>query len=89
MNRTDAILDERAQNYGKFIDGATIMQWLKQCIHGTDNWLNLAPDQREALDMIMHKIGRVLNGNHDYVDNWRDIAGYATLVADRLEGRVR
>ena len=89
VTKVDAILDERAQNYGKFIEGATIMQGFKQYMHMADNWRSLAPDQREALDMIMHKIGRILNGNPDYVDNWRDIAGYATLVADRLEGRVR
>jgi hypothetical protein len=48
---------------------------------------NMAPDQREALDMIAHKIGRILNGDPDYSDSWRDIAGYATLVADRLDGK--
>ena len=39
--------------------------------------------------MICHKIGRILNGDPDYGDSWRDIAGYALLVADRLEGVVR
>jgi hypothetical protein len=42
-------------------------------------------DQREALDMIAHKIGRILNGDPNYADSWVDIAGYAKLVADRLE----
>jgi len=42
-------------------------------------------DQREALDMICHKIARIVNGNPDYADSWTDIAGYATLVAERLE----
>lgn len=46
-------------------------------------------DQQEALDMIGHKIARIMNGDPDYADSWRDIAGYATLVADRLEGVVR
>lgn len=44
----------------------------------------LKPDQRECLEMIAHKIGRILNGDPHYEDSWRDIAGYATLVADRL-----
>jgi len=44
----------------------------------------LAPDQQEALDMICHKIGRIVNGDPDYDDSWRDIAGYAQLVCDRL-----
>jgi hypothetical protein len=38
--------------------------------------------------MIMHKVARILNGDPNYADNWIDIAGYATLVADRLEGDI-
>jgi hypothetical protein len=34
--------------------------------------------------MIAHKIGRIINGDPDYIDSWDDIAGYAKLVADRL-----
>jgi hypothetical protein len=48
-----------------------------------------ADDQWEALEMIVHKMGRIVNGNPDEVDHWVDIAGYATLVADRLQGRER
>lgn len=54
-----------------------------------EKWRHLAPDQREALEMIAHKIGRILNGDPNYADSWADIAGYAKLVADRLEGMVR
>jgi hypothetical protein len=35
--------------------------------------------------MVVHKIGRILNGDPHYADSWVDIAGYAKLVADRLE----
>jgi len=41
--------------------------------------------QLEAMEMILHKISRISNGDPNYADSWRDIAGYATLVADRLE----
>jgi hypothetical protein len=34
-------------------------------------------------------MGRIVNGNPDKVDHWKDIAGYAMLVADRLEGTAR
>lgn len=47
---------------------------------------DLDPDQREALEMIAHKIARILNGDPNYADSWHDVAGYATLVADRLQG---
>ena len=46
-------------------------------------------DQAEALEMIVHKIARIINGDADYSDSWRDIAGYAMLISDRLEGRPR
>jgi hypothetical protein len=87
----DAVLDSRAKDYGKFIEGAEIMQMLKRLVHNyiEDRGTPLAFDQREAIDMIIHKLGRIINGNPDKVDHWVDIAGYATLVADRLQGDVR
>lgn len=80
------ILAERGKTHGKFEDHAKISQDLKTILHYSDNekWELLSNDQKEALDMIAHKIARILNGNADYVDHWADIAGYATLVANRL-----
>ena len=40
--------------------------------------------QREALDMIAHKIGRIFAVDADFLDHWLDIAGYATLVHRQL-----
>ena len=87
----DATLDARAVDYGKFIEGAEIMQMLKRVVQNalSNRDKVLAHDQAESMDMIIHKIGRIINGNPDVVDHWLDIAGYAKLVADRLEGRIR
>jgi hypothetical protein len=87
----DAILDSRGKDYGKFIEGAEIMQMLKRLVHNyiEQRQTPLAFDQREAIDMIIHKLGRIINGNPDKVDHWVDVAGYAKLVADRLEGNAR
>jgi hypothetical protein len=87
----NATLDARAENYGKFKDGAALMQAMKRSMaeHASKHGKSFADDQWEALEMIVHKIGRIVNGNPDVVDHWVDIAGYATLVADRLEGRER
>ena len=82
-------LTERGARYGKFADHARISQALKLAIatHTTKEQLDrLADDQFEALDMICHKMARILNGDPNYADSWIDIAGYAQLVADRLEG---
>jgi len=90
-DQVDETLDARAVDYGKFIEGAEVMQMLKRVVQAALNNRDktLAHDQAEAMDMIIHKIGRIVNGNPDVVDHWLDIAGYAKLVADRLEGRVR
>jgi hypothetical protein len=87
----DETLDSRAMDYGKFKDGAALMQGMKRLIadHARAHNRTFADDQWEALEMIVHKIGRIVNGNPDKVDSWVDIAGYATLVADRLQGNAR
>ena len=87
----DAILEERGSRYGPFVTHAEVTQRLKavatEFIYERDK--ALAHDQQEALDMIFHKIGRIINGDPDYADSWVDFAGFAKLVADRLEGSVR
>jgi hypothetical protein len=87
----DQTLNERAQDYGTFRDGAALMQGIKRLLagHAAKHDKTFADDQWEALEMMVHKIGRIVNGNPDKVDSWVDIAGYATLVADRLQGNAR
>jgi hypothetical protein len=84
----DAILTERGSQYGSFVSHAEITQQLKSVVE-TYNKGNLGADMQEALDMICHKMGRIINGNPAHIDSWDDIAGYAKLVADRLRGVVR
>lgn len=84
----DKTLTERGNRYGKFVDHAEITQSLKLVMQNTPNWDVLSPSQKEALEMIQHKIGRILNGDPDYDDSWVDIAGYSTLVAKELNGET-
>ena len=79
-----ATLSERDKRYGGFINNASIAQRLKMVMRSTSVWDDLTWDKREALEMIASKIGRMLSGDPEYVDNWHDIAGYATLVEQRL-----
>lgn len=81
INETLAVRETR---YGEYMEVASIAQNIKYVMQQTANWNKLAPDQMESLDMIANKIGRILNGDPNYDDSWHDIAGYATLVADRL-----
>lgn len=90
MNLSETLKD-RGDKYGPFVGHAKVTQDLKRVIaHALDDRKKaLAYDQQEALDMIVHKIGRIINGDASYADSWVDIAGYAKLVADRLEAGAR
>lgn len=87
----ERVLAERGQRYGKFTHHAEVTQTLKALFRSKlgAKWEHLADDQKEALEMIAHKLGRILNGDPNYADSWTDIAGYARLVADRLDGAER
>ena len=81
----DATLAERGSRYGSFGEHARITQNLKRAMAESPNWTTLPDDMRETLEMIAHKLGRILNGDPLYHDSWHDIIGYTKLVADRLE----
>jgi hypothetical protein len=81
------VLEKRNITYGDFETQGDIAQNLKQIVR--ELWDELEPDQREALDMIMNKISRILNGSPNVVDSWDDIAGYALLISNRLRREVQ
>lgn len=81
----EAILAERGKTHGDFTDNARVMQALKRIVHSEVGWDRLTDVQREALHMILHKVGRIISGNPNTHDHWDDIAGYAKLVSERIE----
>jgi|688.fasta_scaffold65583_3 hypothetical protein len=86
MTSIEETLEQRGKRYGKFTDHAQVTQDLKRVVaaHLQGGRPHMAADQWEALDMIFHKIGRIVCGDPNYADSWHDIAGYAKLVEDRL-----
>lgn len=80
----DATLAERGSRYGVFSTHALITQKIKAAMQDSPNWPDLECDQKEALEMVAHKIGRILNGDPNYLDSWHDIIGYVRLVEARL-----
>jgi len=84
MSNIDATLAERGSRYGEFTDHAEVTQAIKNAMADSNNWSRLGDDQREALEMVAHKVGRILNGDPDYIDSWTDIIGYTRLVEKRL-----
>lgn len=84
MESIDVTLAERDMRYGSFVEHARITQNLKDAMVKSRNWGTLSLDKKEALEMVQHKIGRILNGDPEYHDSWHDIIGYTKLVADTL-----
>lgn len=85
MSNIDSTLNERGDRYGEFAGHANVTQNLKRVMGQHPGWRKLKDDQKEALEMTAHKIGRILNGDPDYIDSWHDIIGYVRLVEQRLE----
>jgi hypothetical protein len=80
-------LSIRTTTHGNYSDHARVTQSIKRIMEAEMGWRHLDDCQREALSIIAHKIGRILVGNPNFHDHWIDIAGYATLVADRIKTR--
>lgn len=78
----DALLTERGKTHGDYERHAVITQEIKDVMHRTIGAKHTLV-HRESLEMIAHKIGRILVGDPDFRDHWDDIAGYAKLAADR------
>lgn len=83
MEGVTATLQERGSRYGDFTDNAAYAQQLKRQLQTHPRWALLDATKREALEVIMQKTARILNGDPEYKDNWHDIAGYATLAEER------
>ena len=88
MSDINTTLAERGKRYGDFAGHAGVTQRIKAAIVSAPRYSRLTPSQREALDMIAHKIGRILNGDPNYPDSWHDIAGYATLIENELQSEA-
>ena len=81
INKT---LEQRGERYGKFKDVASTTYALQEILRNAKNHKHMTDDQVIALDMICNKMARIVNGDPNYIDNWHDIAGYATLVGQEL-----
>lgn len=84
-----SVLNERGQTYGAFKDNAKIAQQLKTIWWESPGCKRLeespAKDSvNEGMEMILHKIARMCNGDATFIDSIKDIIGYGTLITDVL-----
>lgn len=82
----DDTLEERGNRYGEFPDHARITQSIKRAMQDSRRWHQLPDDMKESLEMVAHKIGRILNGDPFFHDSWLDAIGYLRLIEKQLEG---
>lgn len=84
MAEIDELTAERKKTHGDFTDHAKITQTLKDVLRSFDaHWEKLNDCQKESIEMIVHKIGRIMAGDPNFADHWDDIGGYAKIARDR------
>src|SRR5262245_57842111 len=57
--QTDALLNERDKTHGDYTDVADVAQGLKAVMRESGNWDGLTEIQKESLELIASKIGRI------------------------------
>ena len=81
----EEVLNQRQATYGSFTKNAEVSQMLKYFMTQGTNYKQMPLAHREALEMIVHKIARIVNGDPNYIDNWVDIIGYSQLVIEEIK----
>jgi len=81
------ILTERGSNYGEFEQHARITQGMKDAmrVESLGKYNGLPDYVKESLEMVCHKIGRIVNGDPYYLDSYIDIIGYTQLVINQIK----
>lgn len=71
-------IPNRDEQHGGMEAVGDVSQFIKMAMRDSKNWDLLTHGEQEALDMVAHKIARILSGAdpHD-PEHWTDLAGYA------------
>jgi len=88
---TESTITERGSVYGPYSINSDLCQAIKDLFRVRPGYRSLLACERESLDMIFHKVSRIVVGAEhgapasSRVDSWHDIAGYAKLSEDRVK----
>jgi len=82
---SEKIIAERSEQYGAWRSQGAIAQSLKQAVRNGESWKSMLPCQRESIDMCLHKISRIVNGNYNNRDSWLDAGAYMQLTVIELD----
>lgn len=78
------LLESRAKLRGDFQTMATAHVEITDAIY-TNRKRPLCAVECISLDMIAHKLARIVTGTAYDADSWKDVAGYATLVVNNMK----
>jgi len=82
---TRTIICARKPVHGEYSNVVAKAQAIKRAIlMGGGGCGPLTDLHLESIEMIATKLARICCGDPNFRDHWDDIAGYATLVSDRL-----
>lgn len=84
---TERILKERGNTHGNVDKQAKVYTDIIDVL-GRAGAGSLAPVHRQSLYMIALKMSRIVCGDPNEPDHWRDIAGYATLPIRGQDGKA-
>ncbi len=82
------LIASRQGTHGSMAENSATIQAIKEIMRAAPNWAGMDPIYREALEMVAHKMGRILHGDPSYLDPWMDIAGYAQRIVETIKGRA-
>jgi hypothetical protein len=88
---TTELLSQRQDTHGDYRNVSSIAQTFRELMRETNGWSKMNDEQREALDSMASKFGRIASGDPNFRDHWDDIAGYATLASlhcDSVTGTI-
>lgn len=78
------VIEERAKIRGDFREQARVSQMLKGAVRSQKGWEKLSEPQQECLEHMLEKIARIITGDPNEVDAWRDLMGYPQLIFNIL-----
>lgn len=84
IDKTQETLNERKSTYGDFKDVSGMTQELLAVMEQY-GYSDMPDMHKEALHMICSKMARIVNGDHNHLDSWHDIAGYAKLIENNIK----
>lgn len=90
----DSVIKERRGQHGAFTDHARATQAFKRVFRNElakrheRKQPPLSDTQKEAIEMILHKIGRMVAGDPSFPDHAVDIQGYAKIANMKDTGNV-